>query len=136
VKRIAATFAALTLVLALVLPASAEARGKKWKDLLIGMGLGTALGTAVGGATTMFISPQFQQDFVFPLHYIYGAGAGLVLGTVGGALIGYLPEKPAKNGYRDPLAGLELPTVIVAPVEVDPGRYERAYVFYPVRLAF
>jgi NhaP-type Na+/H+ or K+/H+ antiporter len=136
VKRVAATIAALALALALALPSAAEARGNGWKDLLIGMGLGTGLGTTVGGATTMFIGPQYQQDFVFPLHYIYGAGIGLVVGTVGGALIGYLPEKPAKAGYRDPLAALELPTVAVAPIEVDPGRYEKAYFLYPVRLAF
>ena len=135
-KRAGLLLCVAALAAALACPSAAQARGNGWKDLLIGAGLGTGLGTAVGGATVMFISPQYQADKVFPLHYIYGAGIGLVVGTVGGALVGYLPTKDAKKGYADPLGHFEFPVFAVVPLEVDPGKYEKGYFLYPVRLAF
>ena len=83
-KRAGMLLCVAALAAALACPPAALAVGDGWKDLLIGMGLGTALGTAIGGATVTFVSPQYQADKVFPLHYIYGASIGLVVGTVGG----------------------------------------------------
>jgi hypothetical protein len=139
VKRAGLLLCVVALAAALSCPSAALARGNGWKDLLIGAGLGTGLGTAIGGATTMFISPQYQQDHVFPIHYMYGASIGLVVGLAGGALVGYLPGKDdkAKKGYVDPLLEhFELPVFAVVPLEVDPGKYEKGYFLYPVRATF
>lgn len=133
----------VVLAVALILPGLAQARGNGWKDMLIGAGLGTAFGAAAGGATLVFIEPQSYQDFIFPAHYLTGAGIGLILGTTGGALVGFLPEKekPAET-----VSGLlsstpfpvtyNMPLVGVKTVQTDPGKYEAAYMLYPVRLSF
>ena len=141
-KRLLTMGIVVALLVCLGLPARAEARGKGWKDLMIGMGMGTAFGTVIGGATTLFLEPQTYQDAIFPVHYLVGAGIGLIIGGTGGAVIGWLPSDLDEEETAAGLLGTtgmflwEMPLIGVRPVEVGYQTFEEAYFIYPLRLRF
>lgn len=131
----------LTALLAcvLALPQSAQARKKGWKDLLLGMGVGTVVGTTLGGMASRLTAPQKYQDYIAPYYYAGGAGAGLMLGTVGGALVGYLPLPDEKKDNDVTLGSapiFEVPILYVAPVKTTKQKVSLTYCLYPINLRF
>ena len=144
-KRLTALALAVCLLGLFAIPQTADARGKGWKDFLIGAGLGTALGAAMGGATTMFVAPQKLQDSTFQIHYGVGAGIGFVIGATGGALVGWLPTPLEGEGDVEvepadllgaPLVDFQMPLFMVQAVEIDEDEYVKGYFVYPLHIQF